>query len=126
MASDRTAPKRYGFLVEAGAVDALLPCPTCTEPMAIDLLHALAAVDAGKLSSNRAVRWAEASHTTPAADGGRLVALECNRCNRDRGDATWTTDRPTYPEGKRVAYLDAAGRVRASRERLAELGYLER
>jgi hypothetical protein len=126
MASDLTQPKRHGFITEAGAPDALLPCPTCERPMALDLLHALAAVDEGRLPSNVDVRWTEASHTVPATDGGKRVALECNRCNRRREDAPWLTDRPTYVEGKRAAYREANGRCIASREALALRGYVER
>lgn len=126
MASDRTFPKQFGFVVEAGSPDALIPCPTCTLPMAVDMLHALAAVDDGRLPCNRTVRWAEASHTIPSSEGGRRIALECNVCNRARGNATWDTDRPTYAEGKRAAYRANVARVRASRERLSSLGYVDR
>ena len=126
MASDLTMPKRHAFVTEAGAPDALLPCPTCALPMAVDLMHALAAVDDGRLASNRDLRWAEASHTVPRGDGGRTIALECMACNRARGDAPWDTNAPTYRQGKRAAYREAAGRVERSRVDLASRGYRER
>ena len=85
MPSDMTNTKRHAFIAEHGEPTAIVGCPTCTEPMALDLAHALYAVDAGTLPDNSSLRWAEASHTDPSADGGKRVALECNRCNRERG-----------------------------------------
>ena len=116
MPSDMTNTKRHAFIAEHGDPTAIVACPTCSQPMALDLAHALYAVDAGTLPDNSSLRWAEASHTDPSADGGKRVALECNRCNRTRGKAVWHTDRPTYSVWNR-----SNAHTREARRSLGEL-----
>lgn len=116
MPSDMTNTKRHAWMIEHGTADAVVACPSCSHGMTMDLAHALYAVDAGTLPDNASLRWAEASHTDPSADGGKRVALECNRCNRKRSRAVWHTDRPTYAVWNR-----SNGLTREAKRSLGEL-----
>lgn len=127
MSADNTANKRRAFIHATDNPFDVLPCPTCNEPMAIDLAHALHAVDDGKIASNAAIRWAELSHTVPASDGGNEFAIECNRCNRDRGNEEWAPDAtvPTF-EVRSKDYRPnrlAVQRCKGGRAWLASEGY---
>jgi hypothetical protein len=120
MASEMTATKNFLFLAAAGDAAALIPCPSCDKMMAVDETHLRWNIGQGRVAWN-AVEVAQASHTTPAADGGAMVALECAACNHGRGRAEWVapTGTPVAKVGKRAAHVEDTGRVRASRERLA-------
>ena len=128
MASDNTANKRRAWLAEAdGQTLTVLPCPSCPLPMAMDMAHALWAVDAGMIDGNRNLRFAQMSHTVPGADGGAEYALECNRCNEARGQALWTPDASvrTYTERSKDygPNKDAQRVARDSRAALLAEGY---
>lgn len=87
MASEMTSAK----YVLMGSILALLNCPTCGILMTANqwtLQHLL--VTKVLRVADLPVGFAQASHTErTAADGGRMVALECDRCNHRRGNAPW-------------------------------------
>lgn len=119
MPSDLTTAK---FELWATAADGefarTLDCPTCTLPMVVSPEWMLWAVGTGRMDWTEA-RYAEFSHLVPQTDGGKVGALECDRCNRDRGDVAWTAPEgwPTAREGKRAAGYAARGAARVALER---------
>lgn len=119
MPSDMTSTKALLF----GDPLQVKYCPTCNGAMAVNAPTAQYLVATG--AHPAPIRSAEASHLTPSADGGRYVALECNRCNSKRNRAPWAA--PDTVERARVVKTKAAreanGRLQEHNERLARLGY---
>jgi len=76
MPSDMTNTKLHAYVTETGDPRAPFVCPTCHRVTALDLTHALLFLETGQYESVRELRWVEASHVQPAADGGKRVALE--------------------------------------------------
>jgi hypothetical protein len=111
-----------------GDLYAVLVCPSCNGLM----VHA----EAMKSPEFRAaldgewVEFIQLSHTEePAADGGRLAALEGDECNHARGRAPWTPPSGTtvYRIGKFAAYRLPYSNIQQQRrdqqqERRASLG----
>lgn len=120
MPSDMSHTKYHAFVTEAGDPAATLECPTCGRDMVMTDSTLLWLTHIGSIDP-RVTRRAEASHTVPGADGGKLVALECADCNGARNRALWVTDRPTYKIYKRRTR--EVGRARAHVEYLRALGY---
>lgn len=106
MASDRTATKNLLWMEQYGDPRALAVCVTCGADMAVN--PRMAVWHAARTGG--CVRWAQASHTVPGADGGRTVALECDDCNEPRGAVAWTPPQgtPTRKIAKGTKAHDAA------------------
>lgn len=115
MPSDLTQAKAELWFRATDHATDVVPCPTCGHGMAVDQNHAVRAVAEGRMGAQE-WRYAQASHLTAAADGGRYVALECDRCNHGRNRAEW--DAPASVDrvrmGKRAAGRRGVARIRDS------------
>lgn len=120
MPSDMSHTKYHAYVTESGDPAATLPCPSCPKDMVMTDTTLLWLTHTGRVDP-RVTRRAEASHTVPGADGGKLVALECAECNADRNRALWVTDRPTYKVYKRRTREVASARAHV--RHLRSLGY---
>lgn len=128
MSADQTANKRRAHIDLTDNPFQTTPCPTCNKDMAIDLLVGMYLVDCGEFDGkNVNLRWAEASHTVIAADGGNEYALECNHCNRTRGATDWNpaehVRRYVMRSKDYAPNKKASERVKGAREYLLRMGY---